>query len=401
MINDKNIILLDSDLITDKSRLENTNVLKTLDSDNLCIKDLYVDNKKYLLVMSDNEKSLKKVKSLNLREFDDYIQYKYYKKKIVILYGNCHMQALFEFLKNNNEFNNKYTLYPIPYIQTIHKAEFFEYPVFRNCDVFIHQAIQLANRYGKEFASSNIIQKLKKDCKVIAVPNVYQLPKFFFPQYRKNNELKTYFPYKGTIFFRDQIIDENIKKGKTINEIIDIYNDKNLFKKYYIKAEYEKFLDKIRMREQEWDIKVSDFIIENINKKQLFFDPNHPTNFFINYIYLELLPKLDIKDKSLNTEPILSLEAYQMPLCASIIDYFILDYDLNNHEIRKHGRKMYKCKMNLKKYIIQYYCYIWQDSSFCLRHRILSFLLHLLYGSFGLATNTFSFVVRRLFILIK
>ena len=64
MINDKNILLLDSDLITDNNRLDNTIVLKTLDSDNLSLKDLYVDNKKCLLVISDNEKSLKKVKEL-------------------------------------------------------------------------------------------------------------------------------------------------------------------------------------------------------------------------------------------------------------------------------------------------------------------------------------------------
>ena len=155
------------------------------------------------------------------------------------------------------------------------------------------------------------------------------------------------------------------------------------------------------MREKEWDIKVSDFIIENIDKKPLFFDPNHPTNFFFKYVYTKLLKKLDIKEKSLIKEPTLSLETYQMPLCASIIDYFGLDYDLNNIEIRKHGYKLYKCHLDLKKYIIHYYSYIWQDSSFCLRQRILSFLLHLFYSSFGFVIDVMSFIKRKVVRIVK
>ena len=211
---------------------------------------------------------------------------------------------------------------------------------------------------------------------------------------------KKCFPQKGTIFFRDRIIDENIKKGKTLKAIIDIYNDKNLFDKDYIKIEYEKFLDKIRMRKKEWDIKVSDFIIENIGKHQLFFDPNHPTNFFIKYVSDKVLKILGVNSDELIAKPKLTLDSYQMPICASIIDYFGLDYDLNNNEIRNHGRKIYKCHINLKKYIIQYYCYIWQDSSFPIIQRVWSFLLHSLLGSFGLIISAISYVKRKV-LLIK
>ncbi len=56
--------------------------------------------------------------------------------------------------------------------------------------------------YGEEYSSKNIIKQLKPDCKIIAIPNVYQLPVCFFPQYYKKGE--EFRDKINTIFFRDR-----------------------------------------------------------------------------------------------------------------------------------------------------------------------------------------------------
>lgn len=297
-------------------------------------------------------------------------------KKIVILYGNCHMQALYKLLNSSLSFNEKFVLYDIPYIQTIKNPAFFELPIFNECDVFIHQAIQINNRYGREFASENIIKKLKPSCKVIAIPNIYHLPKFYFPQYLEEPEYKWGIKNnKGTFTFRDRLIEDALRKGKSLRNIVDIYKDVN-YEIDYIKTNYENFKEKILKREKDWDIKVSEFIDENITKSKLFFDPNHPRPIVIRYIAEQVLIKLGVVNNDLSKKDFL-LDSFEMPICASVIAYFGLDSSMIDEKIRVNSNNKFTlCPLNLKFYVFQYFCMVWHDKTFPIKTRILSFICY-------------------------
>lgn len=351
-------------------KFEDNRVKKVIPVAELKMESLYIDSEKLMLIVPETEEAAKIVCKLDLIEFDDYISEKYFEKKIAVLYGNCHMGSLFEVLSKCVEFTDKYALYPIKLVCNIESEKYFQHPVFKNCDLFIHQSIQLYNRYGTEYASENIIPLLKESCVIISVPNIYHLPMCFFPQYAEKPELIQ----NGTIFFRDAIIDEYINDGKSIKDIVKAYETSNYFSRKYIAEKWDAFINKVKAREAEWDIKIADYLINQSNKELLFYDPNHPREEVIKYIAKRLLKYMGItiEDKYIDTMNIAKMDSYEMPLHQSVVDFFQLNYDLRNRVLRHTGIKRNRFKMKLKQYIKQYISYMWQEEGITKRTRMRS-----------------------------
>ena len=361
-------------IVLDKKDIPNVDdfchdIIKETYSETFSSDDLIVNGKKKLLIIPETLKAKKTVKKLNLTEFKDYVLYKYYKKKIVVIYGNCHMGILSEMLNSYFPFKKEFVIYPFELICNITSKEYLDNTVFEYCDVLIHQSIRENNRYGVEFASCNIIQKTKKGCQVIAVPNVYHLPMCFFPQFLEEKEFRIH--AGTTIFFRDRLIEDMIQGNKKIDEIIECYNSTSTYSEVEIEKKWRDFIRKIEKREKDWDIKISDYIIQNAGKVQLFYDPNHPTNEFIKHIVIELLKllKINVDEDIISDIDVHKLDSYEMPICASVCKFFGLDYNSEIYELRKTGIKLCSTYMDLRQYVIQYYCMVWESNrfSFCLR----------------------------------
>lgn len=276
-------------------------------------------------------------------------------KKTVVIYGNCHTGVVKRYLETSKEFNELYEVYPIEEIQDVKDASYFEQSIFKTCDVFIHQSIRENNRYGKEFSSANIISRLKADCKVIAIPNVYHLPMFLYPQYSEEKELR----YNDqTYFFRDKIIDEQLKKGVSAKKIAETYYDYE-FNKDDILEGYNKFLEKVRIREKEWDIKVSDFIQGNIQNERLFYEMNHPTNFLIKYYAKGILEILIQGEFSISEINDYRMDSYEIPILNCVVDALDLKYCSDGKELRVSGVKILPGRMLIENYVKQYIAMIW------------------------------------------
>ncbi len=293
---------------------------------------------------------------------NDYLEFrnKNSKKKIAIIYGNCHTTAMRQLLCSNDEFNSIYAMYPIKAIQEVKDPEYFKGEVFSDCDLFIHQSIQKNNRYGEEFSSQSIIKRIKKSANIIAVPNVYHLPMCYFPQYEEKAELKN--AHGGTVFFRDSFIDNGLESGKSIKEIVNDYKTSGCYSQDHISWLFDKFIEKVRVREEEWDIKISDFLIENKNK-DLFYDPNHPTPIIIEYICKGILSRLGIECSTLDISKMKLLDDYQMPLCKDVIEFFGIKYNQDGI-IRLEGKKVVRGKMRIEDYVKQYLAMLWNNTDF-------------------------------------
>lgn len=345
--------------------------------DSISKEKLLVNDEKLTLIIPKDISIINKLKAKGLDEFDDFMIEDYYGKKIAVFYGNCHMENLLECLSKHQPFTDEYVIYPIKPIYTVKDDCYFDDPIFKNCDLFIHQSIRKNNRYGEKFASENIIKSLKTSCRVISVPNVYHLPMCFFPQYTEDQELKHRIGH--TMFFRDKIIDALYKKGVGATKIVKLYSSSNNgITQNEIDNLWSIFLDKIKLREKDWDVKVLDFIKDNKNKK-LFFDPNHPSSLLIKYIAKELCEILNIDSAKIDDICIKSMDTYEMPICNSVIAFFEMDRLVSNDIYRKTGNKVICVEMGIKEYVNQYISYLWQDKSFSTIIRLKSFIKYLKY----------------------
>lgn len=354
----KSIVFKDEKL--DCNRVSEWNVIQRIEKlTKNVVKILKNDEDLKLIVSNTHDKE--ELDKKGLFEFEDYVFEKYIAKKIVVIYGNCHTMIISQLLENCSEFLEEHIIYPIKPIQIIKDVTYFDMPAFRYCDIFIHQSIQLENRYGKEYASQNIINKLSDKCRVIAIPNVYRLPVCFFPQYSREKELCD---RKGnTIFFRDKIIDKGIEQGKKFDEIVADYKNENYYSSQNFDELFEQFCDKVRFREREWDIKVLDYILKNYQSIQLFYDPNHPTNEFLIYVTSQVLLMLGINHDTdaLRKEKVMKLDSFEMPIHSSVKKNFQMSF--TSKEMRTTGQKVYFEKMYLEEYITQYLSLSWKNAS--------------------------------------
>lgn len=287
-----------------------------------------------------------------------------YGKKLVVVYGNCHTLALIYNLIQSDEFLKEYAVFPLLPIQEISDVQYFEGKIFGLCDVFIHQCIRVNNRYGKEYASQNLIQKLKPDCRIISIPNLYHIPMCFYPQFDDSYDYTT---HRGIrMFYGDGILDRAYEDGLSEEEALVYYLSENVYPSYEFELQFEKFLSKVRQRENEWDIKMSDFILENYKKELLFYDPNHPTPIIIRRIANGCLSILGLSDLPADSDD-QGMDACQLPLCGSVMK--ALSMDLKEYELRISGKKLLNKPMFLQDYISQYYAMQWQNTDLTLRQR--------------------------------
>lgn len=282
-------------------------------------------------------------------------------KKIAIIYGNCHTTAIRQVLEKSDVFNGEYAFFPIKAIQEVKDPEYFKGLFFSDCDLFIHQSIQKNNRYGEAFSSNRIMSGLKDKAEVLAIPNIYHLPMCYFPQYKEGKELKN--KYGHTVFFRDVIVDTGIANNESIDEIVEKYLANDFFSEQYMESLYETYISKVKKREDEWDVKIADFLIDQRNKN-LFYDPNHPREIVIEYICKSIMEKLGFKGCSLDMNQMKPLDDHEMPLCKDVIDFFGIELNEKEYKIRKSGNKLLRGEMYLKEYVDQYMSLLWQDSSY-------------------------------------
>lgn len=314
--------------------------------------------RKYYTVVASSESIYWDIKNeletqYQLIEFEDFEYWETFHKKIAIMYGNCHTSAIKAVLKTSSEFNYTYGFYPLKPIQEIKSdgGNGFKTNAFSNCNLFIHQCIRKENIYGEEYASSNFVNLLHKNCKVIGIPNLYRLPRFMFPQIPDNNnyiewESYNFFPFK------DIYIDENYS-NMSAEKIENMINDDKLINPTSIIEGQESFFEKVKKREVEWDIKIGGFLRSTISNQLLFYDPNHPGNIVIEYIANGILKLLNINEHISHTDYILPLDNFQIPIYKSVSSVLDLNYEVKY--LRKlSGHKLCNNRMDVKEYIKQY-----------------------------------------------
>ncbi len=232
------------------------------------------------------------------KEFENYIYYEWLDKKMVFLHGNCHMDIVESFLKSSVTFQKEYAVYPTDRICT---GKYVNEEILPEIDIWIHEDIQISNAFGYKVSDEYIKKYMSSTVFEIVMPHLYGLGAGFFPHAKQENKRNIGLlngAYENGMFpLRDEVIEQCVLENKSINEICQYVNRDYIISEEYIKSNFEEYIHKIKIREKEWDIKISDFILQHYKEKKLFYDKGHPTNIILKKISEEILKILGIQEE--------------------------------------------------------------------------------------------------------
>lgn len=271
--------------------------------------DVQEDLNTYEIIITSELKPYFKIrKILNKNHYYNYIwsmiMHQEDKRKIVVINANCHYGAYKEFLLSNSYFNEYYRIIDIPSVQDWTEEELEEGGIPKEllaaCDLYIHKDIRAANKISYLLSDEYIIPKLKSECICITVPNMVGFGRFLFPvagEVTRQIELKTVGGALWTPFCTDLWIDELYEKYHCLAEIMQHIGDIEEKQKKKAKKIFIETMEKLKLREVQWDVKISDFIMENYQKEKLFFDDSHPTPVLMEEICRRLGRQIGLEDR--------------------------------------------------------------------------------------------------------
>lgn len=315
------------------------------------------ENKFIVIASTYYEEISGQLKGWGFKELVNFIPSEALNKKVVLLHGNCHMTSIKLLMETSEDFVKNYYIYDLPRIQEIRKG-YIDEDLLHYCDVFIHQDIREDNSYGYKLSDEYMIKRLGRDAKRICVPNLFGLGRGFFPQTVLWNENNPVFRKNKNGLFPHG--DENIMKLMNaewnIEDIIKRLKGGGVYTGEYILECFNLYLDKIKEREQKWDVKILSYILEKYRKEKLFYDLGHPCNNVMKEICKGIFRILGIDSLTIGNIS-QNMDAYEQPIYPCVARALNLDYEYRF--IRCSGIKLDSGEMDFEEYIRQYiyWCY--------------------------------------------
>lgn len=307
------------------------------------------------------------LKEFGLIEYKDFIWYEFVNRRMAILYGNCHMKAIEDYLSNNPYFCNEYVIKRFCVTEELPNKEELE-----NCSILISQDVNEQNKLGV-FSAEELFVMVSESCTKILIPNLYGC-NLFFPQLYESEEWKKHLLdnededdglelYKAGVR-RISIADENIRelwqKGKDIFYIANVIKNGEVYTAEKIILNFNNQMEKLRRREAKCDIQISDYIENNYKSKKLFYEPGHPSGDVLYEMGRRICKLLHIE-----------LEEDFLPLCRmDTLELFIygcvcraLNIKFKQDYVRRndHSATIYNRPINLEEYVQQSIIWLYKD----------------------------------------
>lgn len=233
---------------------------------------------------------------LGLKENEDFLFSDLLNHELMILYGNCHMSVIEDYLMNNPEIVYDYTIMRFYVDYEDKRLRFPREALLAKCAIFITQDIRDNNKI--DIPGYLELQKYTTDnCITVICPNVYGY-NFFYPQMMEEDESINEI-HIGEIYgaryinemnavqhmiihymqsYRDVNIDKLYGEGKKLQDILAYIEQDSLYDETEIMEKFRCSLDRLKEREKKCTIKISDYIENKYKDVQLFYEPYHPTN---------------------------------------------------------------------------------------------------------------------------
>lgn len=251
-----------------------------------------------------------------------------------LLIGNCQNTGVMHYLSQSEEFNKTYEMKQYTNWQLIRDNCEIPMDDIQNADLFIFQPLRIVHGcYSTDpTVEGSIGYYVKDSCIKISFPYIFSSAMWPLVQKARGSN----------IWFGGEVIGGLISKGLSPIDILELY-DKNQIDWNY-RERFEKSLAILKDKETITDVKVSNFIEENIQDNLLFLMPHHPAGaIFLNAAnqILEKLGMEKIKDTDENVNSVgLPDSTYDHPsgmhpVHESLIEHFNLKYKTKYSENSK------------------------------------------------------------------
>ena len=203
-------------------------------------------------------------------------------KKIVI-FSNCAGNIIKNMFEKHSFTKDKYFIHYITNYENLNKKNInnSHISLLNNCDIFMYQPLN-QHYTTSEYDITNIKKHLHANTIILKI-NYYRFRGFWY-----NSEYKPYDNYNNYRFFNmdyygihDSFINFNTTNK---NDIIDKINNIQISRDELLLF-FDNELTKFKIIDDNSDVDMFEYFINNYKIKQLFHDPFHPTNLFFYEIF--------------------------------------------------------------------------------------------------------------------
>jgi len=194
------------------------------------------------------------------------------------------------------------------------------------CALFLYQ--HLTPDWG-EFSSQALLARLPAGCPCLCVPNIF---------------FRGYWPlWSGKPGFdhRDVFLDHLLDMGLPRRDILHLYLNTPLSKKYDLDALLAQTISIEREREAHTPVKYLDLILERYRTERLLYTVNHPGPLLLNHVARGILRELGIRCASL-PPPMLEhyYASFEQPIHPQVAEHYGLSFITPQTEFTIYGRPM-------------------------------------------------------------
>lgn len=294
----------------------------------------------------------KSLEAMGKKEFEDFTWSKAYNKKIVVINANCHGEAIISYLALSKKFKEEYFVYPVAQIQENNDGNISQ-ALLLNASVFMHQDIRKGNSVSDNLSDEVIEKSLSKSTLNITIPNLVGMGNWMFPSLKDLDKIIKTEKEIVYILYRDEILDDaECDTSGTMSEILTYwshfcYDDATLDELWNMN------LAKLKGREKNWDIKVSDFIYDNYKSIPCFVDANHPSKYLMKEIGRQIAQILELTD--ICDEGYESNMGLPIPILPSVKEHFGLNFIVSRERKEDYfGKEVTDADKEVEDYIRAY-----------------------------------------------
>ena len=292
-----------------------------------------------------------------------------FKKKFVIIFGNCQTEMIIKYLMNHTIFCEEYFFIILPAVYTYNDTsiKYLDEDFWQFCDLFISHRVSENNRFGVKLSTKRLSNNLSEKSKIVWIPNIYF--DGYFPQYVKNtHNVNTEKDLAGWFPYGDKYVDEymELNKKPDINCLIDKLSNENFILKQDIMDHVWHSISELEKRDWLCDVHILDFVVDNFSYKQLFYSNNHPIAIALIELTKRILKFIGI-DKGIFLNDFQLINPYNhyfsligqgMPIYPCVIKALNLkEYE---NEIYANAY-LWNFKGNFQEYIKTYIKYCWSN----------------------------------------
>jgi hypothetical protein len=237
-------------------------------------------------------------------------------KQTCIIFGNCHCSGVKKFLEFSN-FYDKYEIHQFANWEMIENNELLPIKILKKANLVIYQPLSdVYNCYStNKNNEKSFMNLLDTECKTISFPRIHN---------------SAIYPLVHKLSNKHLLYGKVNNNFANLDELIYLYDNNKLDFDFEnrMKKIYEISLNK----EKDCDVKIIDFIYNNIDKQKLFLTQDHPTSIIFNEVTRQICNILDLEydynKANLVDENITGLQdsVYYIPSCQYPISRYSINY---------------------------------------------------------------------------